>query len=54
MKLQLPHFRGGFAVTPNAQRLVVPFLLSMRHVYLSCRLGFCSHSEQNFIEFAFT
>jgi len=33
MKLQLPHFRGGFGVTPM---LVLPFLRSMRHQCLSC------------------
>ena len=33
MKLQLPHFQGVFVVNPT---LVVPFLLSMRHLCLSC------------------
>ena len=52
MKLQLPHFRKGFYVTPNAGSAVSAFYAAS--VSLVQWLGFCSHAEQNFIELAST
>jgi len=52
MKLQLPHFRGGFGVTPNASSAISAFYAAS--VSLVQWLGFCSHAEQNFIDLANT
>ena len=52
MKLQLPHFRGGFGVTPNAGSAISAFYAAS--VSLVQWLGFCSHAEQNFIDLART
>jgi len=52
MKLQLPHFRGGFGVTPNAGSAISAFYAAS--VSLVQWLGFCSHAEQNFIDLAST
>jgi len=50
MILQLPHFRGGFGVTPKAGSASSAFYAaSMSPVQW---LGFCSHPEQNFIDLA--
>ena len=51
MKLQLPHFRGGFGVTPNAGAISAFYAASVSLVQW---LGFCSHAEQNFIDLAST
>jgi len=50
MKLQLPHFRGVFGVTPNAGSAISAFYAAA--VSLVQWLGFCSHSHQNFINLA--
>jgi len=50
MKLQLPHFRGGFGVSPNAGSAISAFYAAS--VSLVQWLGFCSHAEQNFIDLA--
>jgi len=50
MKLQLPHFRGGFDVTPNAGSAFSAFYAAS--VSLVQWLGFCCHAEQNFIDLA--
>ena len=52
MKLQLPHFRGGFGVTPNAGSAISAFFAASGA--LVQWLGFCSHPEQNFIDLAST
>jgi len=52
MKLQLPHFQGGFGVTFNAGSAISAFYVAS--VSLVQWLGFCSHSEQNFIDLAST
>ena len=52
MKLQLPHFWEGFGVTPNAGSAISAFYAAS--VSLVQWLGFCSHSEQNFIDLAST
>ena len=52
MKLQLPHFRRGFGVTPNAGSAISAFYVAS--VYLVQWLGFGSHAEQNFIDLAST
>jgi len=52
MKLQLPHFRGGFGVTPNAGSAISAFYAAS--VSLVQWLGFCSHTEQDFIDLAST
>ena len=52
MKLQLPYFRGGFGVTPNACSAISAFYATS--VSLVQWLGFCSHAEQNFIDLAST
>jgi len=52
MKLQLPHFRGVFGVTPNAGSAISAFYAAS--VSLVQWLGFCSHAEQNFIDLAST
>ena len=46
MKLQLPHFRGGFGVTPNVGSAISAFYATS--VSLVQWLGFCSHAEQKF------
>jgi len=43
MKLQLPHFWGGFRVTPNAASAVSAFYVAC--VSLVQLLSFCSHAE---------
>jgi len=48
----MPHFRGGFGVTPNAGSAISAFYAAS--VSLVKRLGFCSHAEQNFIDLAST
>jgi len=50
MKLQLPHFRAGFIVTPNAGSAISAFYVAS--VSLVQWLGFCSHADQNFTELA--
>jgi len=50
MKFQLPHFQGGFGVTPNAGSAISAFYVAS--VCLVQWLGFCSHTEQNFIDLA--
>jgi len=52
MKFQLPHFRGRFGVTPNAGSAISAFYAAS--VSLVQWLGFYSHPEQNFIDFAST
>jgi len=52
MRLQLPHFQGGFAVTPNAGSAISAFYAAS--VSLVQWLGFGSHAEQNFIDLAST
>ena len=52
MKLQLPHFRGGFGVAPNAGNAISAFYAAS--VSLVQWLGCCSHAEQNFIDLAST
>jgi len=52
MKLQLPHFWGGFGVTPSAGSAISAFYAAS--VSLVQWLGFCSHAEQNFIDLANT
>jgi len=52
IKLQLPHFWGGFGVTPNAGSTISAFYAES--VSLVQWLGFCSHGEKNFIELAST
>ena len=52
MKLQLPHCWGGFGVTPNAGNAISAFYAAS--VSLVQWLGFCSHTEQNFIDLAST
>jgi len=52
MKLQLPHFRGGFGVTPNAGSAISAFYAASLSL-VQC-LGFCSYAEQNFIDLAST
>ena len=52
MKLQLPHFRGGVGVTPNAGSAISAFYAAP--VSLVHWLGFCSHAEQNLIVLAST
>jgi len=52
MKLQLPHFQGGFGVTPNAGSAISAFYAAS--VSLVQWLCFCSHAEQNFIDLAST
>jgi len=52
MKLQLPHFRGGVGVTPNAGSAFSAFYAAS--VSLVQWLGFCSHAEQNLIDLAST
>jgi len=47
MKLQLPHFRGGFGVTPNAGTAISAFYTAS--VSIVQWLGFCNHPEQNII-----
>jgi len=44
MKLKLPHFRGGFGVTPNAGSAISAFYATS--VSLVQWLGFCSHGAQ--------
>jgi len=52
MKLQLPHFRGGFGITPNARSAISAFYAAS--VSLVQWLCFCNHFEQNFIDRAST
>ena len=52
MKLQLPHFLGGFRVTPNAGSAISAFYAAS--VSLIQWLDFYSHPKQNFIELAST
>ena len=52
MKLQLPHFRGEFGVTPNAGSAISAFYAES--VSFVQWLGFCSHAEQNFFDLAKT
>jgi len=52
MKLQLPHFRGGYCVTPNVGSAISAFYAVS--VPLVQWLGFCSHDNQKFIDFAST
>jgi len=52
MILQLPHFRGGFGVTPNAGSAISAFYAAP--VSLVQWLGFCSHEKQNLIDLAST
>jgi len=52
MKLQPPHFRGGSGVTLNAGSAISAFYAAS--VSVVQWLGFCSHSEQNFIDLAST
>jgi len=52
MKLQLPHFQGGFGVAPNAGSAISAFYAAS--VSLVQWLGFCSHAEQYFIDLAST
>jgi len=52
IKLQLPHFRGGFGFTPNTGGAISAFYAAF--VSVVQWLDFCSHSEQNFIDLAST
>jgi len=52
MKLQQPHFRGGFGVISNAGCAISAFYVAS--VSLVHWLGFCSYPEQNFIDLAST
>ena len=52
MKLQLPHFRGGFVVIPNAGSAISAFYAAS--VSLVQWLGFCSHAEHNVTDLAST
>jgi len=52
MKLQLPHFWGGFGVPPSASSAISAFCAAS--VSLVQWLGFCSYAKQNFIDLAST
>jgi len=52
MKLQLPHFQGRVGVTPNAGSAISAFYAASAS--LVQWLGFCSHAEQDSIDFAST
>jgi len=52
MKLQLPHFRGGFGVTLDAGSAISAFYAAS--VSLVQWLSFCSHAEQDYIDLAST
>ena len=52
MKLQLPHFRGGVGVTPNAGSAISAFYAAS--VSFLQWLGFCNYAEQNSIDLAST